>query len=80
MDGYLLCRLGAGLVGLLLLAALAGHTLGKRRGRARGLSEGKALARLLLREEALLGGECPLCGAAPAATPGGRSESPHPMV
>lgn len=82
MDFYLVCRLAAGFGGILLLAALAGYARGKRRGHARGLAEGQAAGRLLLREEALLDGECPLCGTAlnptaPAGEPAGPSS---PMV
>lgn len=46
---------------LVVTVFLVGYCLGRRRGRRQGLEEGKAVARLLIREESLVQGRCALC-------------------
>ncbi|MDQ7792814.1 MAG: hypothetical protein RDU89_00175 [bacterium] len=59
---YGVCRLALAALAFLFLITLAAYEGGKRAGRAHGLSQGRALARLEAREEALERGRCPLCG------------------
>lgn len=63
-------RLSAAAMALGLLAAAAGYAQGRRRGRREGRQLGRAERTLELREQALAGGGCPVCGAR-AVAPGG---------
>lgn len=49
---------------LLLVCFLAGYAIGRRAGHAGGRLEGEAAAPLILKEQALSTGSCPVCGTA----------------
>jgi len=50
---------------ILLTAVLAGYAAGRRAGLREGCRAGLAEAPLQLKENALLKGECPICGTCP---------------
>lgn len=46
---------------LLLLSILVGYAVGRRIGYVNGLSGGRALSRIELREQSYRDGKCPIC-------------------